>query len=88
MIGLTFSAPTGTYGLRQVDDMSVEVTHGGISMVWSILTADPNSLSGMTRGAVAVWGDEFWWQLTLGTPASIEYWGNGVLVRKDREVTQ
>jgi hypothetical protein len=90
MIALKFSAPTGTYSLQceEVEDAAVEVGQGDVSMVWRVEVADGDGvLQGLTRDTEAVWGDVFWRKLILGPPATIEYWGEGVLVRTDKEVT-
>jgi len=89
MIALSFAAPSGRYDLSfaPIEDTPIAVRHGGAEMIWHIETAASGKVEGMTRGAKAIWGDEFWFELHTETPASISYFGDGVLVRTDREAS-
>ena len=91
MISLSFSAPTGLYRVQfePGEDHNADVRHGDLSMRWPIFVADEDgTCSGLTVGSEEIWGDVFWWQLEPGPPGTIDYYGNGVLVRTDREATQ
>lgn len=89
MIALSFAAPTGCYDLsfEPIEDTSISVNHGGKSMVWHIDVANGEKVRGMTRGAREIWGNEFWFELHTGTPATISYYGDRVLVRTDKEAS-
>ncbi len=93
---ITMTGPDGPYELAysRVDDWDgiVQVEIKGVAMTWHVERFNHEegqiSLSGMTVGSDAVWGDQFWFQLSLSAvPVRIDYWGNQVLWRADYSPT-
>jgi hypothetical protein len=89
----TMTSPDGDYVLafRPLDEWDgvIEVTIAGEAMSWHVVRGDEEedgtvSLSGMTVGSDAVWGDQFWFELvTKPGPAQIKYYGDRALWRND-----
>lgn len=86
---------SGRTYLVEVDDAnqgSISVRVGGEAHSWSIETksfADKVFLlSGMTAGVGGPHpGDGYWYELVLGKPAILRYWGNQVMAYEDQEVS-
>ncbi len=89
MTTLNFLGPTGKYSLtfEATEDASVSVRFGKVSLSWSIEVADGTGVvSGVTRGAKTLWGDEYWFEVEPHHPARISYWGENGYSRTDKEV--
>ena len=85
MIRLKFHGPTGPYGMAfdPVENSTVEVTHGDVLMRWHIEVAREETVPGLTSGARALWGDEFWFEVSMKPPVQAAYYGDRVLRRVD-----
>jgi hypothetical protein len=87
--------PEGQYTLQFAPDPNDE-WEGGIDVLfpnetrwWPVLRVDSDE-NGMSLGGMAsidAWKDSFWFSLwPEAHPPRIEYWGNQVIWRIDREV--
>lgn len=89
----TFTGPEGTYTVlfEPIDDWDgiIDVSIGGLDMRWQVLNAEQEAsgatvLCGTTDGSVALWGDQFWFELRFeDAPPLIRYWRDEVLWRED-----
>ena len=89
---MSFPSPNGAYQVvvSHKDQDSIAVRHAGTELRWAIHTKAVCDrtfrLSGMTFGASALFGEEFWYELHLASPGVIMLWGNQVLARRDQEI--
>jgi hypothetical protein len=88
---VVFAGPDGDYTVMlpeadPYEDAELAVaTHQGVQ-AWRVETDEIDELgtpvlSGMTAGA-----DGLWFVLRLGNPATVEFWGDRVLLRTDRAI--
>lgn len=86
---IVFVGPNGNYTVvlpeeGPYEDVELAVaTHQGVE-AWRVETDEIDELgtpilSGMTTGA-----DGHWFAMRLGNPATVEFWGDRVLLRTDR----
>lgn len=88
---MSFPSPNGTYQVLVSDKNqdSILFRHAGKELQWAIYTKEVCNqtfrLSGMTFGAKALFGEEFWYELHLASPAVIILRGK-ILTRRDQEI--
>ena len=70
---------------------SLEQSLGEVSTVWHVDVCKREGecwrLDGLTRDTVAIWGDTYWFSLKTGR-ARIQYWGDRILLREDRQCSR
>ena len=87
---LTFSSPEGLYSIVLNEDAQdcIQVIMCGEILFWTIDMKEEKENVIRLGGVSNIVNDEetYWYELTLGAPAMISYWGDQKVYRTDCEV--
>lgn len=89
---VTMRGPNGPYTmsfLQSPDEGELRVTHGSMTMRWSVENCERTDggwrLAGLTRGTTDLWGDTYWFELHTQAPAHTDYYVKELIRRDDAE---